>query len=89
MSEQKSPQGCEEKTLNDVEVGSSARVKELRGEPVVCQRLREMGFCEYAEVHKVSQSTALICKICDSRVALSKSLAKNIIVDVAVDTIED
>ncbi len=89
MINEKLPQNLKEKTLHDVEVGSSARVKELRGEPAVCQRLREMGFCEYAEIHKVSQSNALICKICDSRVALSKTLAQSIIVDVAVDTVED
>lgn len=68
-------------TLGDVEVGSRVRVKELRAEPVVCQRLREMGFCEFAEVCKVLEGGAIICWICDGKVALSKRLAKNIVVE--------
>ena len=70
-------------TLFDVCVNSTVRVKALQGEPAVCQRLREMGFCEYAEVKKVSQSGACICQVCGShvKVALSKYLAKNILVE--------
>ena len=71
-------------TLSDVDVGLPVRVKELRGEPAVCQRLREMGFCEFAEVCKVAQSGAMICRICNSKVILSKRLGKNIVVE-AVD----
>lgn len=68
--------------LCDAKVNTPMRVKALlHGEPGVCQRLREMGFCEFAEIRKVSQGSALICRVCGVNVALSKYLAKNIIVE--------
>ena len=67
--------------LCDVSTDSMVRIKALQGEPAVCQRLREMGFCEYAEVRKISQSGACICHVCGVKVALSKYLAKNILVE--------
>lgn len=80
------PKSCEccaprgEKTLNDVGTGRSVRIECLRGEEGVCQRLRELGFCESAVVEKVSDSGGLICRVCDARIAISKGLAGNIIV---------
>ena len=71
-------------TLHDAAIGKPVRVKAIQGEPAVCQRLREMGFCEYAEVCKVAESGALICRICGSHVVLSKGLAKNILVETAL-----
>ena len=68
-------------TLCDVSVNLPVRIKALNAEPAVCQRLREMGFCEFAEVRKVSQGSALICRICGVKVALSKYLAQNILVE--------
>ena len=74
--------GCEatETTLKDVAVGSRVTIECLRGEPGVCQRLREMGFCESATVQKIADSGALICKVCEAKVIISKRLAKNIVV---------
>jgi len=57
------------------------RVKELCGDPGVCHRLRELGFCEYTEVCKLSHGSALICRTSGSKIVLSKRLAKNIIVE--------
>ena len=68
-------------TLCDVSVNLPVRIKALNAEPAVCQRLREMGFCEFAEVRKVSHGSALICRVCGVKVALSKYLAKNIVVE--------
>lgn len=68
-------------TLCDVSINLPVRIKALNAEPAVCQRLREMGFCEFAEVRKVSQGSALICRVCGVKVALSKFLAKNIVVE--------
>ena len=68
-------------TLCDVSVNLPVRIKALNAEPAVCQRLREMGFCEFAEVRKVSQGSALICRVCGVKVALSRYLAKNIMVE--------
>ncbi len=67
--------------LYDIEVNQPARVKSLHGEPAVCQRLREMGFCEFAEVRKLTHGSCLICHVCGVNVALSKYLAKNIVVE--------
>lgn len=74
--------GCEnsEQSLKDVAVGASVSIDCLRGEQAACQRLREMGFCESATVHKLADNGALICKVCDAKVVISKKLAENIIV---------
>lgn len=69
-----------EKTLNDVGTGQSVRIECLRGEEGVCQRLRELGFCEFAVIEKVADNGGLICRVCDARIAISKGLAGNIIV---------
>lgn len=72
-----------EKTLLDLceaRIGAKLRVHGLKGQTAVCQRLREMGFCEFAVIHKVADNGALICQVCGSRVALSRTLGKGIIV---------
>lgn len=68
-------------TLSGVARGSRVRVVALTSEPAVCQRLREMGFCEMAEVAKLSDGGGLICQVCGSRVALSSRLADEIVVE--------
>ena len=68
-------------SLYEARIGSQVRVLELKGEPAVCQRLREMGVCEFAHISKISHGEALICRVCDVRIALSKRLAKNILVE--------
>lgn len=60
--------------------GVRFRISELKSTPEVCHRLREMGFCEYAEISKVCSGGGLICQVCGSRVALSDRLAKDIFV---------
>ncbi|MDA1273954.1 MAG: FeoA family protein [Verrucomicrobia bacterium] len=67
--------------LCEAKIGVRLRVRGLKGESSVCERLREMGFCERAEIHKVSQNGALICVVCGSRVALSQRLGKEIMVE--------
>ena len=76
-------------TLLDADVGRPVRVVALEGEPVVCQRLREMGFCESAQVCKIAHSGALICQVCNGRVVLSQRLGKNIIVSRAIARPQD
>ena len=68
-------------TLHDIDVGRTVRVKEICADPSVCQRLREMGFCEYIEVCKIAHGGALICRVGASRMVLSQRLAKNIFVE--------
>lgn len=67
--------------LCEASVGTKLRVRDLKSHPAVCQRLREMGFCEFAVIHKVADSGALICLVCGARVALSRNLGKQIIVE--------
>ncbi len=66
--------------LSAASTGKSLEIKCLHGEEGACQRMREMGFCESSIVEKISDSGALICKVCDSKVVISKELAENIIV---------
>lgn len=67
--------------LSAVRCGQSVRVREIHSEPETCQRLREMGFCENVEVCKVSQGSAMICRVCGVRVALSQKLGSMIMVE--------
>lgn len=68
-------------SLSEAEVGRKLRVRDLRTQPVVCQRLREMGFCERAEICKLADNGALICMVCGTKVALSRRLGKQIMVE--------
>lgn len=74
-------------TLHEAKVGARVRITALQGDPGVCQRLREMGFCELSKVYKVAESGALICQTCGGKIALSRNLAKNIVVE-TVDKID-
>ncbi|MEK8024169.1 MAG: FeoA family protein [Candidatus Hydrogenedentota bacterium] len=75
------PAARERMSLSDAASGSRVRVVALRSEPSVCQRLRELGFCELAEVSKLSDGIGLICQVCGSKVALSSRLADDIVVE--------
>ena len=68
------------KKLSEASTGQRLKIECIHGDEATCQRLREMGFCESAIVEKIADSGALICKVCDSKVAISKKLADNIIV---------
>jgi ferrous iron transport protein A len=66
--------------LTEMPVGTTGRVHGLEGKSDVCQRLREMGFCESAVIEKVSGRHTLLCQVCGTRIALSDSAAKHILV---------
>lgn len=68
------------KNLSEASKGQHFKIKCLAGEEKLCQRLREMGFCESAVVEKIADSGTLICKVCDSKLVISKELAQHIIV---------
>jgi ferrous iron transport protein A len=68
-------------TLTQLPIGSAARVCALEGQPEVCQRLREMGFCESAIIEKVSGRHTLLCQVCGTRIALSERAARHIVVE--------
>jgi len=67
--------------LCEAQVGLRLRVRDLRSQPVVCERLREMGFCELAEIRKLSDAGTLICLVCGTKVALSHQLGREILVE--------
>ena len=67
--------------LPSVARGQKVRVFRLSGETVACQRLREMGFCERAEVKVLTTSGGVICQVCGSKVGLSKEVANAILVE--------
>lgn len=77
------PCGCQsgEQSLAKAPAGKQVRIECIHGDEHTCHRLREMGFCEQSVVEKVAQSGALICKVCDTKVIISKKLAENIIVN--------
>lgn len=68
-------------TLSDLPVGATGRVCELAGHVEVCQRLREMGFCESAVIEKVSGHKTFFCQLCGTRIALSERAARHIVVE--------
>lgn len=68
-------------TLCDVCEGDCVRVKCLQGKKGDCLRLREMGIFEEAYITKIADNGALICGVNDSRVIISESLAKNVVVE--------
>lgn len=67
--------------LTELPVGATGRVCELAGQTEVCQRLREMGFCESAVIEKVSGQRTLLCQLCGTRIALSDRAAEHIVVE--------
>ena len=67
--------------LTELPVGAAGRVCSLSGEAELCQRLREMGFCESAVIEKISGRGTLLCQVCGMRIALGESAAKHIVVE--------
>lgn len=67
--------------LTELPVGAAGRVCELAGQPEVCQRLREIGFCESAVIEKIAGQKTLICQLCSTRIALSDRAAQHIVVE--------
>ena len=68
-------------TLNQVGVGCDVRIRVLSGPG--CERLRDLGFCEQLQVRKLSNGRNLICSVCGTRMAISRELAEQVLVEVA------
>jgi ferrous iron transport protein A len=67
--------------LTDLPVGTAGRICDLEGEANVCARLREIGICESAIIERISGQHTLLCQLCGTRIALSDSAAKYIMVE--------
>ncbi|MGI8604254.1 MAG: FeoA family protein [Verrucomicrobiales bacterium] len=68
-------------SLRFARAGDTVRVTRLSGQPALCYRLREMGFCEMAKVRVMQNNGTVICHVCGSKVGLSRELAAAIFVE--------
>jgi ferrous iron transport protein A len=66
-------------TLSQVGVGCDVRIRVLSGP--ACERLRDLGFCEQLQVRKLSGGRNLICSVCGTRMAISRELADQVLVE--------
>ena len=67
--------------LSKVHVGTLVRIRRLTAEEPICQRLREIGFCEERVVRLITNQSTVICQVCQSRLAISVTLAEQILVE--------
>jgi Fe2+ transport system protein FeoA len=67
--------------LNEIRVGTSVRIKELRASNDLIQRLREIGFCEEQIIKPIISQTNIICQVCNARLAISMQVAQMIVVE--------
>ncbi|HLP15672.1 MAG TPA: FeoA family protein [Bacteroidota bacterium] len=67
--------------LKDVPEGTTVRVRQLRAQPELGSRLRELGFCEDALVRCViNGSHQMICEVGNTRIGMHHSIARSILV---------
>ncbi|HVW22157.1 MAG TPA: FeoA family protein [Opitutaceae bacterium] len=67
--------------LSELPRGSRARICSLEGDSGFCTRLREIGFCETALIERLGGTETLLCRLCQSHVALSSAAARRIVVE--------
>lgn len=67
--------------LSSARCGEQLRIVRLREDCDASQRLREMGFCETAEVCKLADSGVCLCMLRGSRVAIGRDLARDVLVE--------
>ena len=66
-------------SLEQAKVGCEFHIRFLNGP--ACERLRQMGFCESMRVKKITDGRNLLCTVCGTKMALSRELAHQIIVE--------
>lgn len=74
QSNMSTPSSHECLTLAGARCGERLRVVSLCPKCPDCVRLRELGFCESAEVRKVADGGAMICLLSGTRVAIGRAL---------------
>ena len=67
--------------LSKARCGERLRVVSVKGSSASCIRLKEMGFCESAEVCKVVDGSALICQLSGTRLAIGRNLGADVLVE--------
>jgi len=68
-------------TLSRARCGERLRVVAICPNCPECVRLRELGFCERAEVCKVAEGGAMICILMGMRVAIGRELGSHVRVE--------
>jgi Fe2+ transport system protein FeoA len=68
-------------TLSRARCGEKLRVVAICPNCPECVRLRELGFCEAAELRKVADGGATICLLMGMRVAIGRELASHVRVE--------
>jgi Fe2+ transport system protein FeoA len=67
--------------LDQVQAGTSVRIKHLAATPELNHRLRELGFCEEQRVKLLLKHTNVVCQVCNVRLGISAQLARSIMVE--------
>ena len=67
--------------LSQARCGERLKIVDLRKDSPATVRLRELGFCESAEVCKVADRGACICVLLGTRVAIGPELASHVLVE--------
>ncbi|TAE90118.1 MAG: ferrous iron transport protein A [Verrucomicrobia bacterium] len=66
-------------SLEQAKVGCEFHIRFLQGP--ACEQLRQMGFCESMRVKKITDGRNLLCTVCGTKLALSRELAHQILVE--------
>ncbi|MDP4623719.1 MAG: ferrous iron transport protein A [Akkermansiaceae bacterium] len=65
-------------SLDEAGLNCDVRISSLTGP--ACDRLRDLGFCEQMQLRKISNGRNLLCTVCGAKMAISRELAKQVIV---------
>lgn len=65
-------------SLDEAGINCDVRISSLSGP--ACDRLRDLGFCEQMQLRKISNGRNLLCTVCGAKMAISRELAKQVIV---------
>ncbi|MEP2777015.1 MAG: ferrous iron transport protein A [Luteolibacter sp.] len=65
-------------SLDEAGLNCDVRISSLTGP--ACDRLRDLGFCEQMQLRKISNGRNLVCTVCGAKMAISRELAKQVIV---------
>ena len=65
-------------SLDEAGLNCEVRISRLTGP--ACDRLRDFGFCEEMQLRKISNGRNLVCTVCGAKMAISRELAKQVIV---------
>lgn len=70
-----------EVSLSSARCGERLRITAVGRDSAAVNRLRELGFCESAEICKVADSGPCLCVLMGARVAISRDLAREVRVE--------